>query len=124
MAYTSVPDVDAHWLDWGLQMKRMTHASVGADPWTVIQNKLHPAVAEAEFTPLDLSYLRRPDRPIRCRDTSRRLAPLDAPFKVLRDLNNPPFVADPEFTPLDIDVLRCQSTRKASPPSGTSNLTS
>jgi hypothetical protein len=37
----------------------MTEASVGADPWTVVQNKLHPAVAEADFTPLDLSYLRR-----------------------------------------------------------------
>jgi hypothetical protein len=42
-----------------LKMKRMTEASVGADPWTVVQNKLHPAVAEADFTPLDLSYLRR-----------------------------------------------------------------
>src|ERR1700693_4742205 len=105
-------------------MERMTRASVGADPWTVVQNKLHPAVAEAEFIPLDLSYLRRPDPPIRCRDASRRLAPLDAPFKWWRDLNNPPFVADPEFTPLNIDVLRCESTRKASPPSATSNLNS
>jgi hypothetical protein len=48
-----------HWVEWGLKMKRMTEASVGADPWTVVQNKLHPAVAEADFTPLDLSYLRR-----------------------------------------------------------------
>lgn len=48
---------NVHWVDWGLKMKRMTEASVGEDPWTVVQNKLHPAVAEAEFTPLDLSYL-------------------------------------------------------------------
>jgi hypothetical protein len=25
-------------------------------PWTVVQNKIHPAVAEAAFTPLDISY--------------------------------------------------------------------
>jgi hypothetical protein len=37
----------------------MTQASVGTDPWTVVQNKLHPAVAETEFTPLDWSYLSR-----------------------------------------------------------------
>jgi hypothetical protein len=37
----------------------MTHASVGTDLWTVVQNRLHPPVAETEFTPLDLSYLRR-----------------------------------------------------------------
>jgi hypothetical protein len=29
--------------DWGLIMERRTQASVGADPWTVIQSKLHPA---------------------------------------------------------------------------------
>ena len=28
-------------------------------PWTVVQNKIHPAVAEAAFTPLDISYLSR-----------------------------------------------------------------
>ena len=44
---------------WALIMVRMTYASVGADPWTVVQNKIHPAVAEPEFTPLDLSYMRR-----------------------------------------------------------------
>jgi hypothetical protein len=44
--------------DWGLIMERRTQASVGTDPWTVIQNKLHPAVAETEFTPLDWSCLR------------------------------------------------------------------
>jgi hypothetical protein len=45
--------------NWALIMVRMTHASVGADPLAVVQNKLHPAVAEPEFTPLDLSYMRR-----------------------------------------------------------------
>ncbi len=43
---------------WALIMVRMTYASVGADPWTVVQNKIHPAVAEPEFTPLDLSSMR------------------------------------------------------------------
>ena len=28
-------------------------------PWTVVQNKIHPAVAEAAFTHLDMSYLSR-----------------------------------------------------------------
>ena len=46
--------------NWALIMVRMTYASVGADPWTVVQNKIHPAVAEPEFTPLDLSYMSRP----------------------------------------------------------------
>jgi hypothetical protein len=50
---------NVHWVEWGLKMKNMTEASVGADPWTVVQNKLHPAVPESEFTPLDLSHLRR-----------------------------------------------------------------
>jgi hypothetical protein len=45
--------------NWALIMVRMTYASVGADPWTVFQNKIHPAVAEPEFTPLDLSYMSR-----------------------------------------------------------------
>jgi len=45
--------------NWALIMVRMTYASVGADPWTVVQNKIHPAVAEPEFTPLDLSYMSR-----------------------------------------------------------------
>jgi hypothetical protein len=103
------------YVDWGFVMERMTHASVGVDPWTVVQNKLHPAVAETEFTPLDLSYVRRPDRSTPGRDASRRLAPLDAPLKVLHDLNNPPFVADPEFAPFDIDALRSESARKDLP---------
>jgi hypothetical protein len=45
--------------NWALIMVRMTYASVGADPWTVVQNKIHPAVAEPEFTPLDLSHMSR-----------------------------------------------------------------
>ena len=59
MTHEASADVNynVHWVDWGLKIKRMTEASVGADPWTVVQNKLHPAVAEAEFTPLDLSHL-------------------------------------------------------------------
>jgi hypothetical protein len=44
---------------WALIMVRMTYGSVGADPWTVVQDKLYPAVAEPEFTPLDLSYMSR-----------------------------------------------------------------
>jgi hypothetical protein len=42
---------------WALIMVRMTYGSVGADPWTVVQNKLRPAVAEPEFTPLNLSHM-------------------------------------------------------------------
>ena len=42
---------------WALIMVRMTYGSVGADPRTVVQEKLHPAVAEPEFTPLNLSYM-------------------------------------------------------------------
>jgi hypothetical protein len=49
-------DVYANWAEI---MVRMTCGSVGEDPWTVVQNKIHPAVAEPEFTPLDLSYVRR-----------------------------------------------------------------
>ena len=45
--------------NWALIMVRMTYASVGADPWTVVQNKIHLAVAEPEFTRLDLSYMSR-----------------------------------------------------------------
>jgi hypothetical protein len=37
----------------------MTYCSVGIDPWTVVQNKIHPAVAEPEFTSLDMSYMSR-----------------------------------------------------------------
>jgi hypothetical protein len=43
--------------DWGLIMEKTTQASVGTDPWTMIQNRLHHAVAETEFTPLDWSCL-------------------------------------------------------------------
>ena len=50
------------WVDWGLKLQRMTHASVGTDLWTVVQNRLHPAVAEEEFTLLDLSYISRIER--------------------------------------------------------------
>jgi hypothetical protein len=45
--------------NWALIMVRMTYALVGADPWTVAQNKIHPPAAELEFTPLDLSYMSR-----------------------------------------------------------------
>jgi hypothetical protein len=45
--------------NWGLLMNQATQASVGTDLWTVIHNKLHPAVAETEFTPLDWSYVSR-----------------------------------------------------------------
>ena len=31
---------------WALIMVRMTYALVGADRWTIAQNKVHPAVAE------------------------------------------------------------------------------
>jgi hypothetical protein len=61
MKYSSATgsgDVSAYG-NWGLLMDQMTRASVGTDPWTVIQNKLHPAVAETEFAPLDWSHLSR-----------------------------------------------------------------
>jgi hypothetical protein len=61
MKYASAaasPGLDVY-VNWGVIMDRMTQASVGTDPWTVIQNKLHPAVAETEFTPLDWTSLRR-----------------------------------------------------------------
>ena len=54
-AASAEADVYANWAEI---MVRMTYGSVGADPWTVLQNKIHPAVAEPEFTPLDLSYMR------------------------------------------------------------------
>jgi hypothetical protein len=55
-------DVHISWVDWGLKLQRMTHASVGTDLWTVVQNRVHPGVAETEFAPLDLSYIRRIER--------------------------------------------------------------
>jgi hypothetical protein len=42
---------------WALIMVRMTYGAVGGNPRTVVQEKLHPAVAEPEFTPLNLSYM-------------------------------------------------------------------
>jgi hypothetical protein len=62
MTYPSVggsADVEVY-ANWALILVRMTHALVGADPCTISQNKIHPAVAEPEFTPLDLSYMSRP----------------------------------------------------------------
>jgi hypothetical protein len=44
---------------WALIMVRMTYGSTGADPWTVVQDKLDPAVSEADFIPLDFSYINR-----------------------------------------------------------------
>jgi hypothetical protein len=40
-------------------MDTMTYASVAALPKSVAQSKKYIAVPEAEFTPLDLSYIRR-----------------------------------------------------------------
>jgi hypothetical protein len=40
----------AVYASWAEILMRMTS-------WTVVQNKIHPAVAEAAFTPLDMSYL-------------------------------------------------------------------
>jgi hypothetical protein len=60
MPYASVeasPEVEVYG-HWALILARMTHASAGADPWTIVPSKPHPAVAEPEFTPLDLSYIR------------------------------------------------------------------
>ena len=61
MPYASVAasaEVEVY-ANWALIMVRMTYGSVGANPWTIVQDKLHPAVAEEEFTPLDFSYIRR-----------------------------------------------------------------
>ena len=63
MTYASVAgsaDVEVY-ANWALIMVRMTYASVGEDYWAIVQNKIHPAVAEPEFTPLDLSYMSRFD---------------------------------------------------------------
>jgi hypothetical protein len=40
-------------------METMTYASVATLPWSIAQNKKHPVVLEAEFTPLDLSRITR-----------------------------------------------------------------
>jgi hypothetical protein len=61
-SFPACSDGHISWVDWGLKLQRMTRASVGAGPWTVVQDKLHPAVAEVEFTPLDLSYISRIER--------------------------------------------------------------
>jgi hypothetical protein len=44
---------------WALILVRMVCPSVGANPCTIVQNKINPAVTEPEFTPLDLSYMSR-----------------------------------------------------------------
>jgi hypothetical protein len=49
----------AVYASWAEILMRMTYCSVGIDPWTVVQNKIHPAVAEPEFTSLDMSYMSR-----------------------------------------------------------------
>jgi hypothetical protein len=61
MPYASVAasaEVEVY-ASWASILVRMTHGSVGAEPWSVVQNKRHPAVAEPEFTPLNLSYMSR-----------------------------------------------------------------
>jgi len=61
MPYASVAasaEVEVY-ANWALIMVRMTYALVGADPWTNVQCKSHPALPEPEFTPLDLSYVSR-----------------------------------------------------------------
>ena len=44
---------------WAEILMRMTYCSVGKNPWTVVKNKTHPAVAEPEFTRLDMPYMSR-----------------------------------------------------------------
>ncbi len=61
MPYASVAasaEVEVY-ASWALILVRMTYDSVGVEPWTVVQDKLHPALAEAEFTPLDFSDISR-----------------------------------------------------------------
>ena len=45
--------------NWALILVRMVFPSLGANSCTIVQNKIHPAVTEPEFTPLDLSYMSR-----------------------------------------------------------------
>jgi hypothetical protein len=40
-------------------MVRLVYPSIGAGPWIIVQDKIHPAVAEPEFTPFDLSCMSR-----------------------------------------------------------------
>jgi hypothetical protein len=42
----------AVYASWAEKLMRMNHG-------TVVQNRIHPAVKEAAFTPLDMSYLSR-----------------------------------------------------------------
>jgi len=61
MPYASVAasaEVEVY-ANWALIMVRMTYGSTGAEPWTVLQDQLHPVVAETEFTPLDFSHISR-----------------------------------------------------------------
>ena len=61
MTYASVAgsaEVEVY-ANWAMIMVRMVYPSVGADPWIIVQNKIHPAVAEPEFAPLDLSCMSR-----------------------------------------------------------------
>jgi hypothetical protein len=44
---------------WALILVRMVCPSVGVNPCTILQNKIHPAITEPEFTPLDLSQMSR-----------------------------------------------------------------
>jgi hypothetical protein len=55
---TSSSEVAAY-ASWAEILMRMTYCSVGKNPWIVVQNKTHPAVAEPEFTRLDMSYMSR-----------------------------------------------------------------
>jgi len=45
--------------NWALILVRMVCPSVGANPCTIVQNKIYPAATEPEFTPLDLSHMIR-----------------------------------------------------------------
>jgi hypothetical protein len=42
----------AVYASWAEILMRMT-------PWVVVQNKIHPVVAEGAFTPVDMYYLSR-----------------------------------------------------------------
>jgi hypothetical protein len=61
MTYASVAgsaEVEVY-ANWAMIMVRMVYPSIGAGPWIIVQDKIHPAVAEPEFTPLDLSCMSR-----------------------------------------------------------------
>jgi hypothetical protein len=40
-------------------MDTMTYASVAVLPWSVAEQNKHLVIREAEFTPMDLSYIAR-----------------------------------------------------------------